>query len=67
MSKKSSLQEQHDNQARERRVCNLRLQVISLAMSQKIGKYTLKKMIKADEDGRREAREIGRKKAQGKE
>jgi hypothetical protein len=67
MSKKLSLQEQHDNQARERRVCNLRLQVISLAMSQKIGKYTLKKMIKAGEEDKREERERRRKTAQAKE
>ena len=60
MSKKPTLQEQHDDQARERRVCNLRLQVISLAMSQKIGKYTLKKMIKAGEEGKREERKKGR-------
>jgi hypothetical protein len=60
MSKKATLQEQHDNQARERRVCNLRLQVISLAMSQKIGKYTLSKMIKAGEEGKREERKKDR-------
>jgi hypothetical protein len=65
--KKPNLQVQLDSQARSRRICNLRLQVISMAMSQKADKYVLKKMVKAGEEGKREASEIGRKKAQAKE
>jgi hypothetical protein len=65
--KKPNLQVQLDSQARSRRICNLRLQVISMAMSQKADKYVLKKMVKAGEEGKREASEIGRKKAQSRE
>lgn len=48
------------------RVANLRLEVIKFALSDQTGKLALRRMLKAGEEGKREASEIGREIAQNK-
>ena len=57
-------QQQFDEKARRLKVANLRAEVLRLALSPRMGRLALRRMLAAGVEGRREASESGRRKYQ---